>query len=173
MAEMKKIKLDWNVYPAGADILLFDGAMHLCVIQGGSRQWSAEVRIEGAAGGGALFICDKVSSKMKAMLEAEAWVFKHAKELKATPRADAHTRVTKKPAKKVASKKTGRCSYCGRSLRLQKFGTLPIHDAEMLASRRSFMRNPEQDDYYETTRCPGSQSMPLKGKWAGKVGVVR
>lgn len=71
--------LDWKVYPSGADVMLFDGAMHIAVVQEGTR-WSAMLRAE-PPGSGMLFPTQKALTREAAMRDIETWLREHAERL--------------------------------------------------------------------------------------------
>jgi hypothetical protein len=79
------LNLNWKKYPAGADILLFNDTMCINVSRYPNRlgniKWCAVLSISMRAGGGALFIADKISNRESAIIKAEQWLKGHLYEL--------------------------------------------------------------------------------------------
>ena len=74
--------LPWKKYPAGADVLLFQGTMHICVGQNKeTKKWWAYIMVEPAAGGGALFVDEYAPSQRQAIMAAEVWLKRHMEDL--------------------------------------------------------------------------------------------
>jgi hypothetical protein len=72
------VKLPWTLFPAGAMLDLFDGALRLDVVRDG-KKWSATVRM-GTTGGGVLFPATAATRDL-AIKATEEWLRKHARQI--------------------------------------------------------------------------------------------
>lgn len=66
------MKLPWETYKAGADLLLFQETMHLVVSKVG-KQWECSISVSPGAGGGCQIVAH-AKTKKKCIKKAEKWL---------------------------------------------------------------------------------------------------
>ena len=76
---MAALCLPWQVYPAGALIVLFDGALAIYVVRAGDYWTATSTYFQ--RGNGALFPIRDVRTKATAMKFVEEWLRRHVIDL--------------------------------------------------------------------------------------------